>query len=862
MTNKPLSARKQTGIALVMLLVLLVLGGAFAFYWSANLDFGRSAQDTKLTLALARAKEALIAYAVIDDKRPGRMLCPDIIGEGNSDWSLSRTYCDTSSGWLPWKTLGLTEGTDDHGTKFWYAFTPVFSGTQGTPLNSDTLTSIHVDVPAGSPSNDVVAVIIATRGALDTRNADGDDYYYSGTSTAPDDNDVIAVVTRQELMAAVEKRIANEVKACLEGHATFADNTSHTYPWPAPLSNSIFKGVSDSFFGMVPETQPGNPDDALKQTFNSLSTSKNSLNLALTANDLATQKAVILEIQEIAAYARAQFDRLFIVATALKKAADEAAKVEFCNAPSPQPNFKTLDQIFQSATANATAFTDSGASLSDATKGTLPTFAPLLEALVNSGFDLFTSELQAQNDILISRREAVPTAPDADPLETLNALKGQINSIRNGALEYSASSNSALKLGLVSALKDAKLARDNTLDATKSPITWEKTSLALTSTDALIASNSALLTIVKALSYRPDLIEQAGEIIIRSNQLTDQAIQLTTNITDTERNNLKFLTENARALVNSIQPSSDLSILHGDALSQLDFALNILRNLGESRTNITTSVVNASKAMSLYANAIYPDPAREALIAFKANLVDSITSPPRTLTAAELLNDQIKGILFWAKLASSQANDIAKLARKGICNISDGNNSSYTAARKLLDSIDGESGSLAAIDKQSASSAEKIAETSTLLNSLIDKTTALEQSLNAPYAAGAVPTIWHGGTCGILKPPTGTPTWWSANGWASLFFYQISDHIRPATGKLKVNGSGTYPVVVIAAGRAFPSQNRNTRIIDNFLEKENADASRNGNATNPTPIFTSLPPILVPNPDDPNSKVFNDRLGY
>ena len=105
MKRLPARAKKQTGVALILLLVALILGGAYAFYRSANIGFGSSEQDAKLILSLARAKEALIAYAVIDDKRPGRMLCPDIIGEGNSDWSLSRPYCDTPSGWLPWKTL-------------------------------------------------------------------------------------------------------------------------------------------------------------------------------------------------------------------------------------------------------------------------------------------------------------------------------------------------------------------------------------------------------------------------------------------------------------------------------------------------------------------------------------------------------------------------------------------------------------------------------------------------------------------------------------------------------------------------------------------------------------------------------------
>ena len=94
---------------------------------------------------------------------------------------------------------------------FRYVVSPMFGGDRARPpLNSDTVTSLRLDVPAGADSNDVVALIIATRGQMDTRNADGDDYFYSYSyqPNNPDDNDVIMPVTRQELMAAVEKRVA------------------------------------------------------------------------------------------------------------------------------------------------------------------------------------------------------------------------------------------------------------------------------------------------------------------------------------------------------------------------------------------------------------------------------------------------------------------------------------------------------------------------------------------------------------------------------------------------------------------------------------------------------------------------------
>ena len=334
--------RKQSGIALIALLVLLMMAGAYAFYHSTNANFGRTQLDQKLLLRLAQAKEALIAYAVTDSKRPGRLLCPDLIGNGVSPL-LSRDDCDAYIGWLPWKTLDLVDGSDDHGTQFRYVLSPLFGGDRKLPpLNSETTTSLRLDLPSGSDSNDIAGLIIATRGTLDTRNADGDDYFYSGQLNDPDDSDLIIAVTRQELMAAVEKRVTNEVKACLEGHAASPDNTTHTYPWPAPLSNSIFKGVTGSLFGMIPATQPGiSPDEVLKKSTTDLQAAKISLESASTATE---QLAAVQQINDIAAYAQVLYDSIYIAAADLEAKAKVASD-----------QFTTLDAAIVATTASTLA---------------------------------------------------------------------------------------------------------------------------------------------------------------------------------------------------------------------------------------------------------------------------------------------------------------------------------------------------------------------------------------------------------------------------------------------------------------------------------------------------------------------------
>ena len=156
----------------------------------------------------------------------------------------------------------------------------------------------------------MVAVIIATRGPLDTRNADGDEYFYSGSSKNPEDNDVLAVITRQELMAAVEKRVANEVKACLEEHAA----ATGVYPWPSPLSASLFSGKAKSLFGRIPATQPGgNIDASLKKSLADLKNIDDKLGQDLSI-DSGSEASQVLEVastlQQQVAATRALADRL------------------------------------------------------------------------------------------------------------------------------------------------------------------------------------------------------------------------------------------------------------------------------------------------------------------------------------------------------------------------------------------------------------------------------------------------------------------------------------------------------------------------------------------------------------------------
>lgn len=853
--------RKQSGIALIALLVLIVLAGGYAFYRSANIGSGHLEERGKLLLQLTQAKEALIAYAVIDSKRPGRLLCPDLVGNGISPL-LSRDDCDAYAGWLPWKTLDLTNASDGYGSNFRYQLSPLFGGDRLTPpLNSDTVTSLHLDVPDPSPSNDIAAIIIATRGALDTRNADADDYFYNGTSDLPDDNDLIVAVTRQELMAAVEQRIANEVRKCLEQHASSPSNLTQTYPWPAPLTNTIFKGTAKSLFGMLPVTQPGsNPDEVLKKSSSDLKALKNTLESASTA---AEQVTVIQQVSNATAFARVLYDRLYIVA------ADLEAKAKITKS-----SFDTLNDAIAAVTADSKIFTTSADSIPPAINSTLPNLTAFRESLANSGLDPFLMELQRQNPILKTKIDAAASAPSGT---SFGSLVSQINVFKNKLLERSSTPNPELTGLLDATLVTATTAAVDANNAKNSPTDITLTSQAIASANALSAKNRQLYDMV-----------QASRINIDSNEISFGAERIQAALSELSSSQLRVAAllpalEASRTLAASLSTTSSRVVAaRSAALSALDAALLAAQAASDfaliqstARTS-ATGLDELATAMTNNGDNI----AQETLKVAADTLSIATQTAPTNLTAGRALRTApVQDVIYWAGLTEDHAADIARLARKSTWATEDSTNSAYTAARKLLASVDGDSGTASLLEQYVKTGTEvdrtkaqtALAKTQTLLTSLLDKAGILESLLETGLADAATPTVWYGSACSMLNPPTGSDSWWVANGWTNLFFYQISDRIRPATGRLTVNGSGNYRSVVLAAGKAVCQpdpidpgkckldaqgkvvyQDRSIRETEHFLERKNQDVSRNGDAKSPVTQFSS----------EPVSATFNDRLSY
>ncbi|MGB4064910.1 MAG: hypothetical protein WBK19_13895 [Azonexus sp.] len=484
----------QRGVALIALLVMLLLAGGYAFYRSSNLG-GTAYQERDTVLQrLAQAKEAVIAHAVNDATRPGRLLCPDLVGDGNSPL-LSRDDCDSYSGWLPWKTLDLSENTDAQGGKFRYHMTPTFGGqSPNVVLNSDTSTTLRLDVPAGSNSNDIAAVIIATRGAPDTRNADGDNYFFNydrinELSTA-EDNDIVIAITRQELMAAVEQRIANELRTCLEQHS----RSTNTYPWPAPFSRineqtltntanvttriTNAPGSTGSLFGMLPDTQPGNPEQSLQRSTLSLRELQTTL-----AQSQAPTTATLLALQAEAANALALYDRIFLAAVALYDSASRAGQ-----------SLTQLENTFDSATASAPIYGTLAPTIPPAITASQATLDAFQTALADSGFDLFVGKLILLNQNIESKLSQLHAQPTSTQVK--NVLDA-VTPLRNGLLDNSQTTDVAINSVISSAFTLATTAASS-LNTAKKLLSSEAVKLAREDTEALLIASQSIAPVVQA----------------------------------------------------------------------------------------------------------------------------------------------------------------------------------------------------------------------------------------------------------------------------------------------------------------------------------------------------------------------------
>lgn len=275
-TNHSLPRVSQRGAALMLLLLLVGVGALAVFVTGLNSATQQQERDRITAAALAQAKEALIGYALKrqDPERPGDMPCPDNPSDGDYDGTQD-SPCGNDSpsprlGRLPWRSADVggvpvdglnADLVDGFGERLWYAVSRNLVDAVGVAeLNPGIISVaprpwITVHGASGQVISNRVALVVlsaglalggqnrtgmtpnvaqfldqATIGAIPYNNNDANDCLDGTTCptvasrtgedfimnvTSPTFNDRLIYLTIDELMVAVERRVAGEISSRL-----------------------------------------------------------------------------------------------------------------------------------------------------------------------------------------------------------------------------------------------------------------------------------------------------------------------------------------------------------------------------------------------------------------------------------------------------------------------------------------------------------------------------------------------------------------------------------------------------------------------------------------------------------------------
>lgn len=187
-------AQRQTGAALLILLLALVLGG---LSWLLQQPSAQStafpSRDRATDRALAQAKEALLGYAAAYPEYstkgtparaafvPGHLPCPDTgsaLGHEGTEAGTCGSKGVTVIGHFPWRSLGVPPQRDGSGECLWYAVSGHYKANpKADLLNPDIPGQFQILEPDGlqiqtgaTPEDRPVAVIFAPGPALAGQN--------------------------------------------------------------------------------------------------------------------------------------------------------------------------------------------------------------------------------------------------------------------------------------------------------------------------------------------------------------------------------------------------------------------------------------------------------------------------------------------------------------------------------------------------------------------------------------------------------------------------------------------------------------------------------------------------------------------
>ena len=266
---------------LALVIIALAVGSLAVTFLST---FGTKARSDRVTeAALAKAKEALIAYAAADLNRPGELPCPDVDNDGQLGMGVDfggGGACTAYIGRLPWAILQLGSGDlrDGSGERLWYAVSKNYRAGGTVPLNSDT--PGQLSVTGITPASNVVAIVFAPGDALSAEdrtnknsrvdylegvnavsNADSTTTFTTEAASATF-NDRLITIRPDEIFRLVEKRVGPELRPMLADYYT----NWGRYPFAAPFSDpstANYSGSAGVFEGLLPvSTTPATWDAA------------------------------------------------------------------------------------------------------------------------------------------------------------------------------------------------------------------------------------------------------------------------------------------------------------------------------------------------------------------------------------------------------------------------------------------------------------------------------------------------------------------------------------------------------------------------------------------------------------------------
>ena len=270
---------RQSGVAVMVLLLVLLLAGISWFLGSLNSN-ARTIQleRSKIThRAMAQVKDALIGFAAANRER-GYLPCPanpSMAGTANEGEAMLSCNSDALRiGRVPWRSLGIDDLKDGSGESLWYAVSANFS-MDALTINSD----VSVPTLSVNGATQYVAIIFSPgsalgpqrRGAtvspcatisgllredycaanyLDTDPATGisnSDADTTFTQIRSDTfNDALLTISHDQFFSTVEKRVLQQVRACLLRYANASSNK--TFPWAHKLDPTSAVDPGDKSF--------------------------------------------------------------------------------------------------------------------------------------------------------------------------------------------------------------------------------------------------------------------------------------------------------------------------------------------------------------------------------------------------------------------------------------------------------------------------------------------------------------------------------------------------------------------------------------------------------------------------------------